>query len=361
MDVIRSKMVSVMGLRTRVLEESGAGGGDPVVMIHGVGGWAENWREVMAPIARTGRRTIAFDLPGFGESDAPGDVDHFGPRDPFYPRFVGALLDELGIGSAHLVGNSMGGAVAFTAAVSQPERTRSLALVAGGGVGTEVALFLRLCTLPVVRRVRQRASFRRDGVRRSSVAARALARARITFRGPSPCDLGSAGQGAAGRACRGSRGRDAASAYRAHRRLRSSSAGRAHRCIPRGAPAVPRPCRSGRRCVKETGTIEGGVKTRSRPSITTPRAKLTLSAEQIIADYRLAVRSRAASELGRREVLAGRVPFGIFGDGKEVAQLAMAHVMRPGDWRSGYYRDQTVMLAVAVTTLEQYFAQLYAD
>jgi 2-oxoisovalerate dehydrogenase E1 component len=113
--------------------------------------------------------------------------------------------------------------------------------------------------------------------------------------------------------------------------------------------------------VKETGNIERGVKTRSRPSITTPRAKLTLSAEQIIADYRLAVRSRAASELGRREVLAGRAPFGIFGDGKEVAQLAMAHVMRPGDWRSGYYRDQTVMLAVGTTTLEQYFAQLYAD
>ena len=103
------------------------------------------------------------------------------------------------------------------------------------------------------------------------------------------------------------------------------------------------------------------MKTRSRPSITTPRAKLTLSAEQIIADYRLAVRSRAASELGRREVLAGRAPFGIFGDGKEVAQLAMARVLRPGDWRSGYYRDQTVMLAVGVANLQQYFAQLYAD
>lgn len=103
------------------------------------------------------------------------------------------------------------------------------------------------------------------------------------------------------------------------------------------------------------------MKTRSRPSITTPRAKIALSAEQIIADYRIAVRSRAASELGRREVLAGRAPFGIFGDGKEVAQLAMAHVMRPGDWRSGYYRDQTVMLALGVTTLDQYFAQLYAD
>jgi pimeloyl-ACP methyl ester carboxylesterase len=147
---MRSKMLDVMGLRTRVLEDGDTGRGDPVVMIHGVGGWAENWREVMSPIARTGRRAIAFDLPGFGESDPPGDVEHFGPRDPFYPRFVGALLDELGVASAHLVGNSMGGAVAFTAAVSQPERTRSLALVAGGGVGTDVALFLRLCTLPGV-------------------------------------------------------------------------------------------------------------------------------------------------------------------------------------------------------------------
>ena len=91
------------------------------------------------------------------------------------------------------------------------------------------------------------------------------------------------------------------------------------------------------------------MKTRSRPSITTPRAKLTLSAEQIIADYRVAVRSRAASLLGRREVLAGRAKFGIFGDGKEVAQLAMAHAFRPGDFRSGYYRDQTFMFALGAT------------
>src|SRR5437899_1679535 len=105
------------------------------------------------------------------------------------------------------------------------------------------------------------------------------------------------------------------------------------------------------------------MKTRQRQSsvVTTPEARVTLDIEQIIADYRLAVRSRAASELGRREVLIGRAPFGIFGDGKEVAQLAMAHAMRPGDWRSGYYRDQTVMLATGVTSLEQYFAQLYAD
>lgn len=150
MNDVRSTKLSVMGLRTRVLEEGTAARGDPVVMIHGVGAWAENWRDVMAPIASTGRRAIAFDLPGFGESDAPGKVAHFGPRDPFYPRFVRALLDALGIERAHIVGNSMGGAIAYTAAVTAPERTRSLVFVAGGGVGNEVALFLRVCTLPGV-------------------------------------------------------------------------------------------------------------------------------------------------------------------------------------------------------------------
>jgi pyruvate/2-oxoglutarate/acetoin dehydrogenase E1 component/TPP-dependent pyruvate/acetoin dehydrogenase alpha subunit len=104
------------------------------------------------------------------------------------------------------------------------------------------------------------------------------------------------------------------------------------------------------------------MKTGERPAtITTPRAKVSLTRDQVIADYRLAVRSRAASEIGRREVLNGRAPFGIFGDGKEIANLGMAHAFRPGDWRSGYYRDQTFMLAVGLATMEQYFAQLYAD
>jgi pyruvate/2-oxoglutarate/acetoin dehydrogenase E1 component/TPP-dependent pyruvate/acetoin dehydrogenase alpha subunit len=102
------------------------------------------------------------------------------------------------------------------------------------------------------------------------------------------------------------------------------------------------------------------MKTRARPEIKTPAGQ-TLSAEEVIADYRLAVRSRAASVIGRREVLTGKAPFGIFGDGKEVAQLAMAKVIRDGDWRSGYYRDQTVSLATGVATLEQFFAQLYTD
>src|SRR5438105_3101073 len=105
------------------------------------------------------------------------------------------------------------------------------------------------------------------------------------------------------------------------------------------------------------------MKTGTRPEIavTTPNAKLQISVEAVIADFRLAVRSRAASELSRRGGLIGKAPFGISGEGKEIAQLAMARAFRPGDWRSGYYRDQTFMFAVGLADLSQYFAQLYAD
>src|SRR5438132_3001721 len=83
--------------------------------------------------------------------------------------------------------------------------------------------------------------------------------------------------------------------------------------------------------------------------------------QSIIDDYRTAFRSRQASLIGRKEVLTGKAKFGIFGDGKEVAQLAMARAFRKGDWRSGYYRDQTFMLAAGMGTLDEFFAQLYAD
>jgi pyruvate/2-oxoglutarate/acetoin dehydrogenase E1 component/TPP-dependent pyruvate/acetoin dehydrogenase alpha subunit len=81
----------------------------------------------------------------------------------------------------------------------------------------------------------------------------------------------------------------------------------------------------------------------------------------IIADYKIAYISRQASLIGRKEVMSGRAKFGIFGDGKEVAQLAMARAFRRGDWRAGYYRDQTFMMAVGELTVKQFFAQLYAD
>jgi len=83
--------------------------------------------------------------------------------------------------------------------------------------------------------------------------------------------------------------------------------------------------------------------------------------EAVLRDYRIAVRSRQLSSVGRNEVFSGKAKFGIFGDGKEVAQLAMAYAFRKGDHRSGYYRDQTFMLALGILTAEQFFAQLYAD
>jgi pyruvate/2-oxoglutarate/acetoin dehydrogenase E1 component/TPP-dependent pyruvate/acetoin dehydrogenase alpha subunit len=88
--------------------------------------------------------------------------------------------------------------------------------------------------------------------------------------------------------------------------------------------------------------------------------KIKLTRDQIIRDYRIAYQSRQASLLGRREVMAGKAKFGIFGDGKEVAQVAMAHAFQKGDIRSGYYRDQTIMFALGVHTIQEFFAQLYA-
>ena len=80
----------------------------------------------------------------------------------------------------------------------------------------------------------------------------------------------------------------------------------------------------------------------------------------LLNDYRIANESRQASLLGRREVLTGKAKFGIFGDGKEIAQIAMAKVFKNGDFRSGYYRDQTFMMAAGLLTIQEFFAQLYA-
>jgi len=85
------------------------------------------------------------------------------------------------------------------------------------------------------------------------------------------------------------------------------------------------------------------------------------SKEEVLNDYRIANESRQVSLIGRREVLTGKAKFGIFGDGKEVPQLAMAKVFRDGDWRSGYYRDQTFMMAAGLLSMEQFFAMLYGD
>lgn len=104
----------------------------------------------------------------------------------------------------------------------------------------------------------------------------------------------------------------------------------------------------------------------------TPNTKLTtnpidaseLSFEDfktiVINDYKIAFESRQASLIGRREVLTGKAKFGIFGDGKELPQIAMAKAFKDGDWRSGYYRDQTFAFATGICTIKEFFAQLYA-
>ena len=97
-------------------------------------------------------------------------------------------------------------------------------------------------------------------------------------------------------------------------------------------------------------------------NISSPETKMNFDdfKRTILDDYKLACESREASILGRKEVLTGKAKFGIFGDGKELAQIALAKQFKNGDFRSGYYRDQTIMFAIGELTLKQYFAGLYA-
>jgi len=89
--------------------------------------------------------------------------------------------------------------------------------------------------------------------------------------------------------------------------------------------------------------------------------KIKLSKQEILNDYYLINESRNISLIGRKEVFMGRAKFGVFGDGKELPQIAMSKVFKNGDIRSGYYRDQTFMMAIDQLNSEQFFAQLYAN
>lgn len=89
------------------------------------------------------------------------------------------------------------------------------------------------------------------------------------------------------------------------------------------------------------------------------KSEILLSKEEILNDYLTGWQSRNLSIIGRKEVLTGKAKFGIFGDGKEIPQLALAHYFNNGDWRSGYYRDQTLVLATGMSTIEEFFYQLY--
>lgn len=93
----------------------------------------------------------------------------------------------------------------------------------------------------------------------------------------------------------------------------------------------------------------------------TPNGKYSFSKEEILNDYRMGMRSRISSLVGRKEVLTGKASFGIFGDGVELPQIALAKAFQLGDFRTGYYRDQTIEFALGNLTVTDFFSQLYAN
>lgn len=167
------RFVHAGGVRARVIEE---GAGYPVLLVHGLGGWAENWTLTMPELAAAGFRAIACDLPGFGRSERARDVAYFDPADPYYPRFARELLDALGIPQAHVVGHSLGGAIAAALAIQSPERVDRLVLVAPGGFGEDLGAPLRLAALPFISSI---ARFVPRGVVREIVAVNFSDRSRI--------------------------------------------------------------------------------------------------------------------------------------------------------------------------------------
>lgn len=148
MDAVE-RLLDVDGIRIRAIE-AGAPGGEAVLCIHGVGGWAENWRETLAALAAQRYRAIAIDLPGFGESEGVRRARYFRGADALYARVIPGVLDALGLREAHVIGHSLGGAVAYMGAVSAPERVRSLTLVAPGGLGLDLPWTLRLGSVPLI-------------------------------------------------------------------------------------------------------------------------------------------------------------------------------------------------------------------
>lgn len=143
---MRTSVIEAAGSRIRVIED---GTGDhAVLLVHGVGGWAETWTETIERVAASGRRAIAFDLPGFGESTPVTGARYFDPRAPFYAAVVDEVRRTLGLERPHLVGHSLGGGIAAVSAVVHPHAWASLTLVAPGGFGPQLPVLLRLLSLP---------------------------------------------------------------------------------------------------------------------------------------------------------------------------------------------------------------------
>lgn len=143
------RSIRVDGRSVRVVEQ-GAPEAPAVLCIHGLSGWAENWAPTLEALAQAGYRAIAFDVPGFGESERVPRGRYFHGEDAIYARLLARVLDALEIGQAHVVGHSLGGAIAYLGTVSAPERVRSLTMVAPGGLGLDLPLVFRLGSVPLI-------------------------------------------------------------------------------------------------------------------------------------------------------------------------------------------------------------------
>jgi pimeloyl-ACP methyl ester carboxylesterase len=170
--VVQEREIEVEGVLTRILT---AGEGAPLVLLHGVGDNALDWRWVMPTLARD-HRVYAPDLPGSGASAKPA-ADRYSPA--FFEQFVGALLDALRVERAAVVGNSAGGLAGLRFALSEPERVTALGLVAGAGLGRKVSPALRSLSLPGYGRMAVAWGRRRPGA-----AQRALGRSALLFAHP---------------------------------------------------------------------------------------------------------------------------------------------------------------------------------
>lgn len=139
------RFIHAGGVRTRIIED---GSGEPILLIHGVGAWAENWLPVLRPLVEAGYRVIACDLPGHGQSARARRVRYLDPEEPYYVRFMLDVLDACDVEQVNLFGHSLGGGIAGVTALAAPDRVRRLVLASSGGLGRDLALTLRVSALP---------------------------------------------------------------------------------------------------------------------------------------------------------------------------------------------------------------------
>ncbi len=189
---VQERTIDVDGLPTRYL--TAGDDGPPLVLLHGVGDNALDWRWVMPALARS-HRVYAPALPGAGESAKPEDADY---SPVFFERFVAAFLDALGIARAAVVGNSLGGLVGLRLALSELSRVSALGLVASAGLGREVTYALRSLALPGCGRLAVT-----WGTTLPGAAQRALGRSTISSRVLGVCPRNGSRSSTGWRGCRG--------------------------------------------------------------------------------------------------------------------------------------------------------------